>query len=157
MIRWTVDKLDDVGLRRLTGEACGIGLRGLYAIKDMETWTKVCEFLGLPQLVDRPRSFPGPSEDYVATVMLPNSYVTFLALYLFLARGAKEVIWVPAQKTPNFTVDEALYVRTEEDDTGFLEYVKRGFFSRVECRRFVSSGDAVDGMRYRHQWTGATQ
>ena len=144
--------LRDYGVKRVTGEACGVGLRMLYdltpeAAKIME------EMLGGVKI----QAAGWSGEEF--SIMLPGMWTDEVLLYFLLTEY--EVVVVKSYKSKQdgsclgqVVQDNILCYNTLDGWNADKETLNRRVW---DYRAYWRTGTASDGMRNRHEWTGRVE
>lgn len=140
------------GFHFVTGEACGISMRGLYGFSE-EAWSLVLQFFGLHD--PKPNRFV---TNYHSTMMLPRDFAPLILVYLVICmEEVNEVFFVPEQGTTNERVNMTIYVPDGDPEKDEKYQRMIGFYRdqvSITGRFFRREGTAVDGFRNRHEFTG---
>jgi hypothetical protein len=134
----------DSGVRPLTGEACGLGIRVL------------CDFTAKgKQLLDEIMNFSSnwnsgsETDPHVGSVMLDPDWWPILAVFALLKEGNKEVFVATRDQEGHFQVR----VAAAGAEDGYVEEWKSFMTERGwDIRTYKTSGTA--GFRNRHEMTG---
>ena len=162
-----MNDLEEYGIHRLTGEACGIGLRILCDL-DPNGVAMLQEFLSI-DLGDRNNSWNHQGKAGWKSIMLPYSIFADLMVYV-LAKEFKYTVkvdwhtpWANAHYVEGFSLKED-YLDFRENanrlyvtDRRTPKEIEAGAEPRSHScwRVFISSGTA--GMRNQHVWSGRVE